>query len=537
MGIKPFDIRNIGRTGIINPKQIGYQDSLDIISEELHRTRRSFVKIGWYLKHIREKEMYKEEDYANIYELALDKFNLSQPTATRFMNICEQFSVGHDSPELDEQYIDFSMSQLFEMLPMKQEEMSRITPDMTVAQIRDFKKKGRDGTENEGIPGQTSIQKDFREFMPDGCSAEEAVDAEYCEKLQEAIETPEAEEKIQEHDEGWLVREFERWNPETAKEIREAYYGEADPAKRAKAVQECLAPYGVFCGGSEERSFDFHGFKEGLDLREGTEEKHFTYAEFARLFIGNEDGPKEPKHGEENCPEEELSAYGLPKTVYPEGSLLTEEGCGNKYDCFSCTMGDCGIRQKDRYCREAPLGSPFACKTMEVLDDIRWDPDMKERCQFLDDSLAYHTPGSGEPSPCCKECKETCDYRCWRSLKSIAAEQEEGAARPDIPRFKNNDQRKEWLQNYKKWGLWYRDGNIDVNYYKFDFEDGSRLIVAEYPLRRNVWSADAKDEYFFHLLEKDKEGYGGKKYDEKYQHMTECETYLVEFLKKIQLKG
>ena len=46
MGIKPFDIRSIGRTGIVNPEQIGYQDSLDIISEELHRTRRSFVKIG-----------------------------------------------------------------------------------------------------------------------------------------------------------------------------------------------------------------------------------------------------------------------------------------------------------------------------------------------------------------------------------------------------------------------------------------------------------------------------------------------------------
>ena len=160
MGIKPFDIRSIGRTGIVNPEQIGYQDSLDIISEELHRTRRSFVKIGWYLKHIREKEMYKAENYANIYELAADKFNLSQPTATRFMNICEQFSVNHDSPELDEQYIEFSMSQLFEMLPMKPDEMNQITPDMTVTQIRDFKKKGRKPPENENedIPGQTSIQ-------------------------------------------------------------------------------------------------------------------------------------------------------------------------------------------------------------------------------------------------------------------------------------------------------------------------------------------------------------------------------------------
>lgn len=184
MGIKPFDVRRIGGTGLINPEQLGYQDSLNMIREELHRTRRSFVKIGWYLKHIREKEMYKEEDYANIYELAADKFNLSQPTATRFINICEQFSIGHDSPELDEKYLDFNMSQLFEMLPMNPEEMSRVTPDMTVSQIRDYKKRNREEEtvpDNEEIPGQTSIQKDFKEFMPNGYEEKKIIDGEYCE--------------------------------------------------------------------------------------------------------------------------------------------------------------------------------------------------------------------------------------------------------------------------------------------------------------------------------------------------------------------
>lgn len=32
---------------------------------------------------------------------------------------------------------------------------------------------------------------------------------------------------------------------------------------------------------------------------------------------------------------------------------------------------------------------------------------------------------------------------------------------PELPKLKNNDQRKEWLNNYKDWGLWYRDENID----------------------------------------------------------------------------
>lgn len=107
---------------------------------------------------------------------------------------------------------------------------------------------------------------------------------------------------------------------------------------------------------------------------------------------------------------------------------------------------------------------------------------------------------------------------------------------PELPRLKNNDQRKEWLKNYKAWGLWYTDKNINVNYYKYDFADGSRLVVAEYKNRINGWNGKEKeDEYYFHLLEKDKKPYGdGKPYGKQYMNATDSETYLVEFLKNLQ---
>ena len=107
---------------------------------------------------------------------------------------------------------------------------------------------------------------------------------------------------------------------------------------------------------------------------------------------------------------------------------------------------------------------------------------------------------------------------------------------PELPKFKNNDQRKEWLRNYEAWGIWYTDRNIDVNYYKYDFVDGSRLVVAEYQNRINGWNGKEKeDEYYFHLLEKNKKTYGdGKPYDKQYMNATDSETYLVEFLKNLQ---
>ena len=49
-----------------------------------------------------------------------------------------------------------------------------------------------------------------------------------------------------------------------------------------------------------------------------------------------------------------------------------------------------------------------------------------------------------------------------------------------LPVMRNNDQRKEWLRNYKDWGLWYTDEHIGVRYYKYDFANGARLIAEEY---------------------------------------------------------
>lgn len=143
MSVKHFNVAALSPAHLISPHKVGYQDSIDIIFDELHKTRKSFIKIGWYLKHINDEKMYEEEGYSTIYEFAQDKFSISQPTATRFINLCIEFSVNHDSPELDEKYIDFSVSQLFEMLPMKQEEKEQITPDMTVKEIRTVKSENR----------------------------------------------------------------------------------------------------------------------------------------------------------------------------------------------------------------------------------------------------------------------------------------------------------------------------------------------------------------------------------------------------------
>ncbi len=113
--------------------------------------------------------------------------------------------------------------------------------------------------------------------------------------------------------------------------------------------------------------------------------------------------------------------------------------------------------------------------------------------------------------------------------------EQEGPKQPELPKLKNNDQRKEWLNNYKDWGLWYRDENTECEYYKYDFENGARLVAEVYQ-QYSKYTGNYESCYL-HLI-------GGPvvenaKWDrhEKYSKYPDRELALVEFLKYIQKRG
>lgn len=434
MGVKQFNVANLGSVGLLDPEQMGYQDSVEIIKDESFKIQKSFVKIGWYLKHIRDNQLYVEDGYANIYECAADQFGYSQSSVSRFINICEKFSKNQNSPELDTRYAGFDKSQMIEMLPLNPDELEKVTPDMTVSQIREIKadrkaKSSESHPEEVNVPGQTSIEKDFSEYMPsstasnstDSRSEEYAMSHNEIENPDQPEDASADSEKL--HDESWLVEQYVKTMPHEAAKLFEVCRKEQSNTDRAKAIQKLIAPEGFHSTSCSEYDFSFYGFAKGVYFKIGCNSLHLTYAQLAK----------------------ELTKYAI---------------------------------SHDKVDGKKKL-------------DVSESPSMKS-----DDSIKQ----------------------------------------PALPNLKNNEQRKEWLANYKVWGLWYTDDHIDVNYYKFDFPDGSRLVVAEYPQRYNYWNGQKWDECFYHLLEKSKKCYHGT-YDEKYRHSTDSETYLVEFLKNLQKKG
>ena len=49
-----------------------------------------------------------------------------------------------------------------------------------------------------------------------------------------------------------------------------------------------------------------------------------------------------------------------------------------------------------------------------------------------------------------------------------------------IKLWSNDKKRKAFVEDYKTWGVWFTQPELDLTFYKFDFENGSRLIVMEY---------------------------------------------------------
>ena len=168
---------------------------------------------------------------------------------------------------------------------------------------------------------------------------------------------------------------------------------------------------------------------------------------------------------------------------------------------------------------------------------------------------------------CCAQCPDDCNGRCgWLEERCQSAAEtpdekqqdsddyktsiemlpenrtEHLREQPPLPKMRNNDQRKQWLREYKSWGLWYTDPHIGARYYKYDFNNGARLIAEEYdpePRKESEWVPT--EPYFLHLVggpEPERSGGVPKwTYHSKYHKFPNSETELVEFLKEVQKNG
>lgn len=262
---------------------------------------------------------------------------------------------------------------------------------------------------------------------------------------------------------------------------------------------------------------NYQGTKGGILFNAGTDqEESIGWTEFSKKLI-EKYGKKQKAVKMVAVDEPEEKTDGPAKCITGKsqsGICGAAAYCNMTYKCCTQCPDDCNSRCGWLEERCQPAAEP---------QDEKQQDDFAEDTQFEEHSA---------------EAGKTSDH-AGDSTDMLPEENKEISEQPLLPVMKNNDQRKEWLRNYKAWGLWYTDEHIGVRYYKYNFENGARLIAEEYDpeeVKDSRWTHIETS--YMHLVggpEPDrKNGIPKWTYHSKYNRHPNSETELVEFLKEVQ---
>ncbi len=143
-----------------------------IIRQEVRNAKMAFISLGFFLRVAKEQETWRKQGYESIWEYAEREFHISRSTASRYMEINRRFSKEGCSAILDERYQDYNVGQLQEMLTLP--DMQKVTPDMTVKEIRALKPKK---AKKEEVPETEMCATSHMEEIP-AASTDELVEVE-----------------------------------------------------------------------------------------------------------------------------------------------------------------------------------------------------------------------------------------------------------------------------------------------------------------------------------------------------------------------
>lgn len=120
-----------------------YQRFVKAIDTGFKKASDAFIIIGCALWNIHHNEYYRIDNYKNIAEFALDRYELKKSTTHNYINVVEKFGELKDGKALGikDAYKDFSYSQLVAMLSLTPEQLEAVLPDWSVRKIVGFGKE------------------------------------------------------------------------------------------------------------------------------------------------------------------------------------------------------------------------------------------------------------------------------------------------------------------------------------------------------------------------------------------------------------
>ena len=244
----------------------------------------------------------------------------------------------------------------------------------------------------------------------------------------------------------------------------------------------------------------------------------------------------------------ERMAAEYQKRIVPEDSVIEESDMSDSDNCERCenaAENKKTVDEKQQIIELIPEAWPPELKDIPVPSMIAMDDILQDAEEELKNYLSV----ADEGIPGRTILKYQLIAGGLRIIKNLVRDCLDDENKDDgknvmeqlpLPVMRNNDQRKEWLRNYKAWGLWYTDEHIGVRYYKYDFANGARLIAEEYDRDtvHSQWVSDNTESYYMHLIggpePERKSGIPKWTQHGRYNKFPNSESELVEFLKEVQ---
>lgn len=460
-------------------QNVSLEDAEVFIRSNLQSAVRSVIATGFYLKHIRDNELYLEAGYKNINEYAMDRFGLSASATSRYITRNTRFSRGGNSPLIDDRFKDFSKSQLQEMLGMSDEQLEQVTPDMTVREIRNMARPKE--IPYIEIPGQTEL-KDIPGVMPEEraesfeASTAELFDVEEDENMVQPVagkpisqEIPVAELMEEEDAE---IATLQLLPEETA-----ANEQRNEPVEAAEKQQmgHCLHRPEYACSLPEEY---MHRPGSGTDCAHECCWECVKHGECKLECNSSADRPETEEEIATSQTDTEASENEMKERTDME---ILRELLERKKQLLSKCLGTPGIDKSDEHIRMQKLEVGALASMLCELEDLEEKKDRPKQ--------------------------------------------------PELPPLRNNDQRAAFIDAYETWTLWIDNQETGERYYRYDLPDGTSFVIKTYHSILYDWKADVAMRY--------KEGYGA---NEEYllesgKFFRDCRanrTTLIEKLKEIQ---
>lgn len=461
-----------------------YQEAKDILREKMYNLKMNFIAAGYYLKYIRDHEQFREDGYESIWEFAEDNYGIKKSTASRWMAMNDKFSQGGNSPILAEEFRGFEKSQLQEMLYLDDKQMEAVTPDMTVKEIREVRKP------EEPVKELKKPDETDRGYLK--AAARKLIESLHKWFLADFMNRVDLVERSPVELKKKLGKDGRVWHFLTEKGVARINLFD-DCVQIWDEKNECIGDFDWFyLAAAIQSMWNIVALENAQKLRQ---ESVATSQQKEPEPILDMNPPEEPSEPDAVA-EESVEVVDVAE-VEPAEELYEETTDQSDIDL----LGDELEKAKEN------LDLMLSCYS---------EKDIRVRKQKL---LVGALAGM------------LCD------LDVVDVPESE---QPELPIFRNNDQRKAWLRDYKAWGLWYEDKNIGATYYKYDFENGARLIAETYIHPGDKYLPEHESS-FLHLVGGPepirKNGISKWVRHEKYDRFPSNETELVEFLKYVQKEG